>query len=220
MRSRLPSSMSESSYPLLRFPSFPLISLLNADGGKNLLTQGADSTRAASRLGNEPPNSDECLPRLHGGLQLSASVPWPLPCPSLVSPFPVPHGRSVSQQDHAPLGAPEPRGGSGSLHDHQFALSSGGVPSRGGEFPSCPNGPQMPHVLLSVPPGAVTLGDSENTCHAFLAPQDTHPPAGEGQDASLHLSPGYPGCSSDISGPHIPGPAVPSCPPAASATCS
>uniref|UniRef100_U6DXG7 Uncharacterized protein n=1 Tax=Neovison vison TaxID=452646 RepID=U6DXG7_NEOVI len=55
---------------------------------------------------------------------------WPLPCPSLASPLPVPHGPSVSYQDHAPLGASEPGGGSGSLHDHRIC-----PPALGGPLP-------------------------------------------------------------------------------------
>lgn len=52
MRSQLQQQQQERRlYPLLRLSSFPLISLLDADRGKNLLTQGADSTGAASRPG-------------------------------------------------------------------------------------------------------------------------------------------------------------------------
>ncbi|KAB0389910.1 hypothetical protein E2I00_000372, partial [Balaenoptera physalus] len=80
---------------------------------------------------------------------------WPLPCPSLVSPFLVPHGPSVSYQDHAPLGASEPGSGSGSLHDHRIC-----PPALGG---SLPEEMPPPHLLLPIPPGAVTLGDSEDT---------------------------------------------------------
>lgn len=45
------SSRREGSTLSLDSPPSPLISLLDADRGKNLLTQGADSTRATSRPG-------------------------------------------------------------------------------------------------------------------------------------------------------------------------
>lgn len=61
---------------------------------------------------------------LHGYLTLSL----PLCLAIALSPLPVPHGPSVSYQDHAPLGASEPGGGFGSLHDHWICPPALGEP--------------------------------------------------------------------------------------------
>lgn len=59
-------------------------------------------------------------PNLESAPSVAAQLSLPLCLALALSPFPVPHGPSVSYQDHAPLGASEPGGGFGSLHDHRI----------------------------------------------------------------------------------------------------
>lgn len=128
------------------------------------------------------------------------------PCPSIASPFPVPHGPSVFYQDHTPLGAQEPGGGSGSLHDHRICppVLGGSLPEEVSshlvlmplQMPPPPRAP--PH-----PPRAATLGDSEDAPRP-LSLLHRHPCTccrGTGHFPSC-LFPGSRGCSSDSPGLH------------------
>lgn len=88
MRSQLQQQQERRLYPLLRLSSFPLISLLDADRGKNLLTQGQTQRWLRADLGNEPPNSNRRLPRLHGCLKLSLPLCLALALPRSSVPLP------------------------------------------------------------------------------------------------------------------------------------
>lgn len=130
------------------------------------------------------------------------------PCPSIASPFPVPHGPSVFYQDHAPLGAPEPGGGSGSLHDHRIC-----PPVLGGSLPEevsshlvlMPLQMPPPHVLLPIHLGLRPLG-TQRMLHV-LCPYctDTHAPVAEGQDTSPPVSSQAPGAAAPTVLGSIPG---------------
>lgn len=130
-------------------------------------------------------------PNLESAPSVAAQLPLPLCLALALSPLPVPHGPSVSYQDHAPLGASEPGGGFGSLHDHRIC-----PPALGWALPKevsfilsqCLI--DAPHLLLPILSVAVSPGNLEETfTPSVLAPQDAYQPAGEGQDTFPPVSP-------------------------------
>lgn len=67
----------KGSTSLLRLPSFPLISLLDADRGKNLLTQGQTQPGLRRGLGNDPPSPNAPSTAVRLSQAVSASVLGP-----------------------------------------------------------------------------------------------------------------------------------------------
>lgn len=129
-------------------------------------------------------------PNLESAPSVAAQLSLPLCLALALSPFPVPHGPSVSYQDHAPLGASEPGGGFGNLHDHRIC-----PPALGWALPK-----EVSFILSQclidaplAPPNPIWGCDSwelrGGSTPSVLAPQDAHPPAGEGQDTFPPVSP-------------------------------
>lgn len=154
-------------------------------------------------------------PNLESAPSVAAQLSLPLCLALALSPFPVPHGPSVSYQDHAPLGASEPGGGFGNLHDHRIC-----PPALGWALPKevsfilsqCLI--DAPHLLLPILSGAVTPGNLEEAPHplSLLHKTPIHLLVRD-RILSLPSLPRLPGLQLRQPWAPSPGPAVPSCPP-------